>query len=334
MGLILILMHRVADYLLACTKQAKHQQVGWQTVDRRTGKMIREQQPILKKIKRIVLFSPFMEWLDTSHLMRLWVHDKSIEEGRKYSTQSSRRRIKGFVENYGIDMSQFDPPDLDAYNNFEDFFVRRHTPGSRPIHAKNDPTKAVIVADCRVVVYDTVTKSKEFWIKGLDFSIATLAMDMKLGEQFADGRIASFRLSPQDYHRYHSPVSGVVKLFRSLPGDYYEVDPLAIRSSVDILTRNRREYIIIETEEFGDVLFVAIGATSVGTVKIDERWRKPGDRIEKGDEIGLFQFGGSAIVVAFEHGRIRFDDDLSQLSQQAIMTDVEVGMSLGTATQQ
>jgi phosphatidylserine decarboxylase len=229
--------------------------------------MIREQQPIRKKIKLIVLFSPLIEWVDTSHLMRLYVHDKSIEQGRENALKSSRKRIKGFVENYGIDMSQFTPSDLDAYENFEDFFVRHHRPGSRPIHAKDDPSQAVVVADSRVVVYDTVSKSKEIWIKGHDFSIATLTMDMKLGDHFAEGGIASFRLSPQDYHRYHSPVSGVIKLFRSLPGDYYEVDPLAIRSSVDILTRNRREYVVIETEEFGDVLFVAIGATSVGTVR-------------------------------------------------------------------
>lgn len=91
-------------------------------------------------------------------------------------------------------------------------------------------------------------------------------MDTQLGKQFADGPTASFRLSPQDYHRYHSPVTGKIKLFRSMPGDYYEVDPVAITSKVDIVTRNARDYVVIETKEFGDVLFVAIGATEVGTV--------------------------------------------------------------------
>lgn len=72
------------------------------------------------------------------------------------------------------------------------------------------------------------------------------------------------RLSPQDYHRYHSPVSGKIKLFRSIPAHYYEVNPVALQSDVDILTRNRREFLVIDTEEFGDVLFVAIGATGCG----------------------------------------------------------------------
>lgn len=332
MGMILSFIHGTADYLLSCVKLAKNQQVGWQTVDRRTGKYIREQQPIMKKIKLAILFSPVMEWVDTTHALRLWMHNKSLREGREYAKSSSKNQIEGFVRTYGIDMSQYHPSEIDAYGSFEDFFVRRHRQGSRPIHARDDPTKAVVVADCRVVVYETVAESKKIWIKGKDFSITNLVMDQKIGQQFADGGIASFRLSPQDYHRYHSPVTGVIKHFRTMPGDYYEVDPLAITSQIDVLTRNARDYLVIETKEFGDVLFVAIGATEVGTVRINEQYQKHGATVTKGDEIGLFQFGGSSIIVAFERGRIRFDDDLLSLSKQAIMVDVEVGMSLGQAT--
>lgn len=92
-------------------------------------------------------------------------------------------------------------------------------------------------------------------------------MDRQLARTFADGSLASFHLSPQDYHRYHSPVSGVVKRYRSMPGDYYQVDPVALYSGVDILTRNRRDYIVIKSDKFGYVLFVAIGATEVGSVQ-------------------------------------------------------------------
>jgi len=229
-------------------------------------------------------------------------------------------------------MDNFEPSDINAYPTFEDFFVRAHKPGSRPIYAKDDPSKAVVVADSRVVVYETVEEGKKLWIKGADFSITNLVMDKQLGPQFADGAVASFRLSPQDYHRYHSPVTGKIKLFRSMPGDYYDVDPIALRSDVDILTRNARDYVVIETEEFGHVLFVAIGATEVGTVKIHDQYQKPGTKITKGDELGVFQFGGSSIIVAFQKGRIQFDEDLLSVSKRAIAMDVEVGMSLGQAT--
>lgn len=164
-------------------------------------------------------------------------------------------------------MGDFEPSDITKYGNFEDFFVRHHAPGSRPIHEPDKPSSAVVVTDSRVVVYDTVTETKQLWIKGDDFSITNLVMDVQLGRRFADGAVASFRLSPQDYHRYHSPVTGRVRLFRAMPGDYYQVDPLALHSRVDILTRNARAYVVIETEEFGDVLLVAIGATNVGSVR-------------------------------------------------------------------
>lgn len=190
-----------------------------------------------------------------------------LSEGKEEGTPASREQIKAFVDTYNINMDDFEPSDIHEYATFEDFFTRAHKPGSRPIFQKDDPSKAVVVADSRVVVYDSVAQSKKLWIKGYDFSMTNLTMDTNLGEHFADAAVASFRLSPQDYHRYHSPVEGTVKLFRSIPGDYYQVDPVALHSDVDILTRNRREFVIIETEEFGGVLFVAIGATNVGTVQ-------------------------------------------------------------------
>ena len=63
--------------------------------------------------------------------------------------------------------------------------------------------------------------------------------------------------------------------------------------------------------------------------RIHEKMRQVGHKVNKGDEIGLFQFGGSSIVVAFEKGRIEFDEDLMAMSQRKIMVDVEVGMSMG-----
>ncbi|QLI72492.1 Phosphatidylserine decarboxylase proenzyme 2 [Metarhizium brunneum] len=133
-----------------------------------------------------------------------------------------------------------------------------------------------------------------------------------------------------DYHRYHSPVQGEVKTYQSLPGDCYQVDPVALQSKVDNLTRNRRDHVVTETREFGNVLFTAVGATDVGTWK--RAYHSAGTKINKRYELGIFQFGGSSIIVAFQHRRIEFDDDLLRSSEQKIQTSVEVGMSLGYAT--
>ncbi|KAL2821862.1 phosphatidylserine decarboxylase-domain-containing protein [Aspergillus cavernicola] len=328
---IINLLHAVTDYLFSWIKLIQNREIGWLTISRKTGKYTREQQPLWKKCKLLLLFNPLTTWLDTTHAMRLYMHNKAVKEGKKEAAPASSNRIQSFVDFFHINMDDFEPSEITAYATFEDFFTRHHKPGTRPIYEKDDPTSAVIVADSRVVVYSEVAESKKIWIKGEDFSITNLVMDKKLGPQFGDGPVASFRLSPQDYHRYHSPVTGRIKLFRSMPGDYYEVDPLAIRSGVDILTRNARDYVVIDTEEFGEVLFVAIGASQVGTVQINERWQKLGAEISKGDELGIFQFGGSSIIVAFQKDRIQFDQDLIEPSKHAITVDVEVGMSLGRA---
>jgi phosphatidylserine decarboxylase len=199
--------------------------------------------------------------------MRLYIHRKSAQEGVKEASPKSKDQIKSFVEFFKINMHDFEPSDINAYQNFEDFFVRKHKPEARPIHEPENNDMAIVVADSRLVVYDTVGEARSLWIKGADFSMSSLVMDNVLGGEFKDAAVASFELSPQDYHRYHSPVTGKVKEFRSIPGDYYEVDPLAMSSRVDILSRNARDYVLIGTEQFGDVLFVAIGATDVGKVK-------------------------------------------------------------------
>jgi phosphatidylserine decarboxylase len=164
-------------------------------------------------------------------------------------------------------MRQFHPSSIYDYRSFDDFFIRQHPPGSRPIYKPDDDSAAVVVADSRVVVYPTLSETRKLWIKGRNFTMEELLLDRERAKLWNDGAIASFRLSPQDDHRYHSPVSGTVAGFKAIPGEYYQVDPLCLSSDVDILTRNARCCIEIETKEFGRVLFVAIGATDVGTVK-------------------------------------------------------------------
>ncbi|KAI9853462.1 MAG: hypothetical protein M1830_006667, partial [Pleopsidium flavum] len=152
------------------------------------------------------------------------------ETGEKVVNSSSRKQIKPFVDFYGINMNDFTPSDINGYNNFQEFFVRKHKPGSRPIYQQEDPTKAVIVADSRVVVYDNLSQTRSIWIKGGHFTIADLVQDRNVGERWADGAVASFRLSPQDYHRYHSPVEGTIKWWKQIDGNYYQVDPLCLQS--------------------------------------------------------------------------------------------------------
>lgn len=76
--------------------------------------------------------------------------------------------------------------------------------------------------------------SSRLWIKGKEFSIKNLLQNQDLANYFKDGSLAVFRLAPQDYHRYHSPVDGELGEYVDIPGTYYTVNPMAIRERVTI----------------------------------------------------------------------------------------------------
>ena len=122
-------------------------------------------------------------------------------------------------------------PSPDA--SFNEFFYRKLKPDARPCTAPDNSNIVVSPADCRSVVFNKIDKAKEIWIKGRDFTVQRL-----LGPAYPDdaakfegGALGIFRLAPQDYHRFHVPVDGVLGEPRAVEGQYYTVNPMAIRST-------------------------------------------------------------------------------------------------------
>lgn len=164
-------------------------------------------------------------------------------------------------------------------------------------------------------------------IKGKNFNVASLLKNETLAQRFNRGSIAIFRLAPQDYHRFHSPVDGTVISIVDIPGKYYSVNPLAVCTELDVFTENRRVVSLLESEAFGQVAFVSIGATLVGSINFTGM--KKGAYVKRGDELGYFAYGGSTVAVLFEPGRVLFDEDLVLSSLDAVETLVKVGEKVG-----
>ena len=109
---------------------------------------------------------------------------------------------------------------------FNEFFYRKLKPEARPVEAPADPTRLVSAADCRMMAFETVNEATRLWIKGREFSVSRL-----LGPAYSDqaeryngGALCIFRLAPQDYHRFHSPVDGTIGPMKYIPGEYYTVN--------------------------------------------------------------------------------------------------------------
>jgi len=252
----------------------------------------------------------------------------TVKQGSRYDSPSSAKDIQEFVKFHHLNVEEIAEP-LAEFKTFNEFFFRKLKIGARPV-ANQDPRVAVSPADCRFHVFPTIDEATLLWIKGKNFSLKNLLRDEALAHEFNGGSLCIARLAPQDYHRFHTPVDGVIGQMNEFPhGAYFTVNPMAIRHTVDVYTENVRVVTTIESPSFGRVVFVAVGATLVGSIRFTV---KTGDKVRRGDELGYFAFGGSTCLVIFKTGAIIFDEDLLLNSTKPIETLVKVGMSIGKAT--
>lgn len=245
--------------------------------------------------------------------------------GWRMSRRISSAKVLPFVLDYGLEPGEFAKPVWD-YKNFNEFFARALKKEARPIAAGDDV--AVLPADGRHLAFPNVDASPGFYAKGKTFSLAELLGDDALAAEFAGGSMLISRLCPVDYHRFHFPVAGVPGAPRLINGYLYSVSPLALRRNVKYLVENKREITLIETERFGRVAMLEVGATCVGTIRNLFLADRP---VAKGEEKGLFKFGGSCVITLFQRGRVTFEPDLVEHSANHVEVYAKMGDRLGVA---
>lgn len=252
--------------------------------------------------------------------------------GRKMSKPVSALEILPFISKYGLDVDEFLKSPFD-YKTFNDFFYRALKPTARPI-ASGDNV-AVFPADGRHLAFQNVDTADGFYVKGMKFTLtellgeAALPEDQRvLSKQFAGGAMLISRLCPVDYHRFHFPVGGTPGEAALINGWLYSVSPVALRHNIRYLIENKRERTIVASPNFGDVAVLEVGATNVGSIVQSFIL---GRDVAKGDEKGLFAFGGSCVITIFQKGRIVFDADILAQSVQHIETYAKMGDRLGVA---
>jgi phosphatidylserine decarboxylase len=149
-----------------------------------------------------------------------------------------------------------------------------------------------------------------------------------LATRYEGGSMILSRLCPVDYHRFHFPCPGVPGPPSFINGWLYSVNPIALITRPSIFWENKRVVTAIESPALGQVQFVEIGATMVGSIR---QTYTPGATVAKGDEKGYFAFGGSSVAVLFEKGRIEFDADLVKNTAAGIETYARVGERMAQA---
>lgn len=242
--------------------------------------------------------------------------------GAMKNTRRSARSLPHFIEEYGIDASEFACKTED-YCSFNDFFTRRLREGARPVCGGNT---VALPADGRHTVWRDASEMAGVFLKGQRFDLPALLGSAELAERYAHGTIVLSRLCPVDYHRFHFCTEGVPEAPRRIPGPLASVSPYCLRRKLSWLWTNKRELTVLHTSRLGDVLSLAVGATGVGAIF---QTYTPGQRVEKGAEQGYFAFGGSTVMTFFEPGRICPSSDLLARSADCIETYARQGDVLG-----
>jgi phosphatidylserine decarboxylase len=241
--------------------------------------------------------------------------------GWRMDRPKSRELIEPFIRDYELDATEF-ALRPDQFRSFNEFFARALVPEARPIDADED--SAVFPADGRHLCVPDLSSCEGLFVKGQMFDLASLLEDGELTDRFAGGSLLLSRLCPVDYHRFHFPLAGRPGAARLINGPLYSVNPIALCQNIHILATNKRTVTELQTDRFGAVLLIEVGATCVGSIR---QTYLPETVVEKGDEKGFFRFGGSSTITIFQPGVIRFADDLVEQSSRhrelyALMGDV------------
>ena len=244
--------------------------------------------------------------------------------------------IKMFIRAFDVDMSEAIYSQPEEYKTFNDFFTRRLAPGSRSI----DTTLNSIIcpADGKISQLGNYENNQIIQAKGKFFSMQQLlggaTNDSTLTES---GSFATIYLSPKNYHRVHMPFDGTLLEMVYIPGRLFSVAPYSTEVIHGLYSRNERVVSIFHTNE-GLMAVVMVGAVNVSAIEMS--WeglvtpshkknilRKKYSNIElkKGDELGVFNMGSTAIM-AFESENITWNEKLT------LQQDVKMGQSFGNIT--
>ncbi|KAH9824468.1 phosphatidylserine decarboxylase proenzyme 3-like [Teratosphaeria destructans] len=295
--------------------------------DRMTGIINEERMSVYVRLGIRLLYKGLKSNNMENKKVRKLLRSMSFKQGKKYDDPASASQIPGFINFHQLDMSEV-LRRTEEFKTFNEFFYRELKPGARPCSAPENPHIIVSPADCRSVVFNKLDEAQKIWVKGRDFSVERLLGDVypQDAKRYKGGALGIFRLAPQDYHRFHVPVDGIMCEPKTIDGEYYTVNPMAIRSALDVYGENVRVIVPIDSDVHGRVMVICVGAMLVGSTVIT---RPKGERVRRAEELGYFKFGGSTLLVLFEPGRMVWDDDLVANSNGALETLLRVGMSVG-----
>ena len=204
-----------------------------------------------------------------------------------------------------------------GFTSWDDFFTRRFQSGVRPTGAPTDNNVIVSAAEAApFCVQDHVQLHDSFWLKGQPYSLAHMMNGDPRAELFVGGTVYQAFLSADTYHRVHAPVAGRIVDREFVPGTYFSEpllygfgsgpdegpDPGAPNCSqgyISAVATRALVWIQTDNERIGLMCLVLVGMAEVSSIEVA---MPDGRHFEKGEELGMFHFGGSTHCLVFRPG--------------------------------
>lgn len=219
-----------------------------------------------------------------------------------------RPLLRTYVRTYGVDLQEAADP-LEAFASFNAFFTRRLKPGVRPLPA--DEGVVVSPSDSLLTSVGPIPPDGRLeQVKGRTYTIDDLLGAPEEGARFRGGVHATLYLSPSMYHRVHSPVDARVRAWSYIPGRLFPVNAFSVRAIPGLFVRNERLAVFLDTDAFGPVALVMVGAANVGRMTLafaplvtntgaPAGVRVPASviRLRRGDELGAFNLGSTVVLL-------------------------------------
>lgn len=256
-----------------------------------------------------VLGRLFSRWTAGSWFSKLY--------GAYNSSSISRHKIDPFIDQFKINMNEYKNP---GFQSFNDFFIREFVPGARTF--LTDAKKMPAFSEGRYLGFESLSMEQTYPVKGQDLSPDVILGGRKVAQPFQGGPLLISRLCPVDYHRFHYPDGGETQESFRIPGKLYSVNPVALASNSQIFAVNERVVSILQTENFGKLAYVEVGAICVG--KIVQTHPSEG-AFERGAEKGYFLFGGSTVILFGEPGKWTPSADILEKTRQKQEVYIQLG---------
>lgn len=255
--------------------------------------------------------------------------------GKMQDRNASAAKVPEFVKNFSIQMDDYEPGSIQnadinfSYKNFNEFFIRKFKPGKREFVTSGEQMGAC--AEARYFGHAEIHDDLKIPVKGSMLkAIDLIGNKSEYRDIFQGGPFIVARLCPVDYHRYHYIDNGKTIDSYQIPGDFHSVNPLALKFRNDIFIKNERRVSILETENFGKIAYIEVGATCVGKIvqSFDES-----QKFNRGDEKGYFLFGGSTVILCGEKGKWVPSSDILKNTELGIETYIHLGDEIAVKAQ-